>query len=203
MGRHITVTGAGRSIPSLPQRLVALAGAVGTVQHPGQPVRHHLQTGWTMTAQERAEAANLITTLTSSLDPAATFEGKPGPEAKAALLTKVIKGLGGAAEVSDLVAAAKVEMYADQIDVIPAWAIDIAIKRWGAGNCPADIEERPNYNFPPSPAALRKMAMLELDLPRRYVAMLTNLVDAITMERALSPDPMPKEFGVGPALRRM
>lgn len=106
--------------------------------------------------------------------------------------------------MSDLVAAAKAEMYADAIDVVPAWALDLAIKRWGRGACTADIEERPNYNFPPSPAALRKMALLELELPRRYIAMLTNLIEAIPMADALDPDwKAPKAFGVGPALRRM
>lgn len=197
-----------RSIISLPPRLAALAGAVGSVQHPGQPVRHHLQTGWAMSDLERAEARSLLSTLTSDLSPEAMFDvdgrAEPGHLAKGALLNKMIRGLAGAAEPSPLTSAAKVEMYADAIEDLPAWAIDKAIKRWALGECPVSVEENPNYTWPPSPATLRKMALFELDLPRRYVAMLTRLVEAIPMSDALDPDwKAPKQFGVGPALRRM
>jgi len=192
-----------KSIQSLPPRLAALAGAVGTVQHPGQPTRYHLQIGWAISDMDRAEAASLLSTLTSNLDPTASFDGDPGPAAKGALLTKLIRGLAGAAETSDIVAAAKIEMYADAIEDLPAWAIDAAIKRWACGSCPPEIEEKPKFAFPPAPATLRGLAMLELELPRRYVLMLTRLVDAVPMDRALDPEPLPKSFGVGPALRRM
>lgn len=196
-----------RSIPLLPLRLVSLAGAVGTVQHPGQSPRHHLQTGWKISADELTEAKDLLSTLTSDLSPDAPFEVDdrvvPGHEAKGALLTKLIRGLGGAAEISDIVAAAKIEMYRDAIGDVPAWAIDLAIKRWARGSCPADIEEKPKFAFPPAPATLRGLALLELDLPRRYVSMLTNLIAAVPMMRALDPEPLPKSFGVGPALRSM
>jgi hypothetical protein len=47
------------------------------------------------------------------------------------------------------------------------------------------------------------MASLELDLPRRHVRMLANLVAAIPMERALDPEPMPASTAVGAPMRRM
>lgn len=196
MAKQLATVGASASIPSLPRRLAVLAGAVGTVQHPGQPTRYHLQIGWAMSDLERKEAATLHSILISALDPMASFDGRPGPEAKGALLTKMIRGLGGAADMSDLVAAAKVEMYADAIDVVPAWAIDLAIKRWGRGACPVEIEERPNYNFPPSPAALRKMALHEITYPKRDAERLTILLAAIPIERALDPEPLPKENAI-------
>lgn len=212
MGRQIVKATEARSITLLPPRLAALAGAVGAVQHPGQPVRYHLQQEWAMSDLERKEAVSLLSTLSSDLSPEALFEIvdddgarlEPGHLAKGALLTKMIRGLAGVAEPSAVTSAAKIEMYADAIEDLPAWSIDKAIKRWAVGECPTSIEESPNYTWPPSPATLRKMAMLELHLPRRYVAMLTNLVDAIPMEDALNPDwKAPKAFGVGPALRRM
>jgi hypothetical protein len=202
MARNVQVA-RNKSIPSLPPRLAALAGAVGTVRHPGQPERHHLQIGWAMSALEKAEAATLLASLTSALDPTASFDDQPGPMAKAALLTKLIRGLAGAAEMSDVVAAAKIEMYADAIEDLPAWSIDVAIKRWGKGSCPAEIEERPKYAFPPAPATLRALACLELDAPRRDARKLEGLIAAVPLERALDPEPMPKQFGVGPVLRRM
>lgn len=190
-------------IPSLPPRLAALVGAVGTVRHPGQGVRHHLQIGWEMSVLEKAEAETTLQHLTSALDPMAHFGDQPGPMAKAAILTKLIRGLAGAAEVSDVVAAAKIEMYADAIEDLPAWSIDIAVKRWGRGSCPDEIEERPKYAFPPAPATLRALALLELERPRRDAAKLEILLAAIPMDRALDPEPLPKQFSVGLALRRM
>lgn len=202
MGKQIATVGAA-STRLLPPRLAALASAVGTVRHPGQPERHHLQTGWVMSDMERREAVSLLSSLNSDLDPTASFEGTDGPSAKAMLLTKLIRGLAGAAEQSEVVAAAKIDMYADAVEDVPAWAIDKASKRWARGSCPADIEESPKYAFPPAPATLRKLALLELELPRRYVGMLSRLVEAIPMERALDPEPMPASKSGMPAMRRM
>lgn len=205
MGKQITraqPTVAGQ-ITSLPPWLAALAGAVGTVQHPGQPVRYHLQTGWVMSNLERAEATSLLSTLTSSLDQTASFEGRDGSEAKGALLTKMIYGLAGPAQQSELAVNSKIEMYADAIEDLPAWSIDKAIRRWGSGTCPASIEETPKYAFPPAPATLRALATLELEIPRRYQTMLKNLIAAIPMDRALNPDPMPAGTALAPTLRRM
>lgn len=200
MSKAIAKLGAG-TIMSLPPRLATLAGAVGTVRHPGQAERHHLQAGWAMSDMEKREAASLLSTLTSDLSPGAPFEGEDGAMAKGVLLTKMIRGLAGA-EGSEIAAVAKIEMYADAIEDLPAWSIDKAVRRWGKGDCPRDIVEKPRFEFPPSPAALRALALLDLDLPRRYVRMLSNLVATVPMERALDPEPLPSSSAVSP-LRRM
>lgn len=190
------------TIRSLPRRLADLAGALGTVQHQGQQVRHHLQIGWAMSDLERREALSLLSTLTSALDPEAPFVGEPGQMAKGALLTQMIRGLAGAAEVSDIVAASKIEMYALAVQDLPAWAISSAIARWARGACPYTIEEKPNYNWPPSPATLRAMAKFDMTEYERSARLLTNLVNAIPLERALDAEPMPST-GAVPAIRRM
>lgn len=190
-------------MPSLPPGLALLAGSVGTVRHPGQPVRYHLQTGWVMSDLERREATSLLSTLTSKLSPEAPFEGEAAPDAKAAILTKMIRGFGGAADVSDVTADAKMDVYADAIMDLPAWSIDKAVKRWALGACPASIEERPNFNFPPAPATLRKLALDETGIPARHKAMLEKLLAAIPMAEALDPDAKPTGMQVQPALRRM
>lgn len=202
MARQVTT--ANRSIISLQPRLAALAGAVGTVQHPGQPVRYHLQTGWQMSDLERREATSLLSILTSKLDPGEPFENQPGLMAKGALLTKMIYGLAGPANQSEVAATSKIEMYSDAIEDLPAWAIDKAIKRWAIGSCPAEIEEQPRYAFPPAPATLRALAVLELELPRRYRTMLQNLIAAVPMADALNPDAVITTGKPGvPAMRRM
>lgn len=201
MGKQLALS-VGGSITSLPQRLVDLATAVGTVQHEGQSVRHNLPAGMAMSAEDRAEATRLLSTLTSDLSPNAPFEGEDGLMAKGALLTKMIHGLAGAANQSEVAATSKIEMYADAVDDLPAWAIDKAIKRWGRGSCPTEIEPHPRFSFPPSPAALRALSTLELHLPRRLKTMLENLLVAVPTADAMNPQ-SPKAFGVGPALRRM
>lgn len=190
-------------------RLARLALAVGTVKHPHQPVRYNLPAGWQpISPEDRQEASTLLSTLTTALDPTASFlldgDVYDGQMAKAALLTKMIRGLGGKADPSDIEASSKVSMYADSINVLPAWAIDLAIKRWGRGACPSSIEEKPNYNFPPSPAALRAMAFLELETPRRQHDLLTRLLAATSVDDAMDPDKVPHSTAVVPAsLRRM
>lgn len=210
MGTQLTVgTMDGvESIPSLPPRLAALVGAVGSIQHPGQPVRYHLQTGWKMEEADRAEARRLLSTLDALTHPLAPFEGRDGGMVKGALITKIVKGLGGAADVADIVAGAKVENYADAIEDLPAWCIDSAIKRWNRGQCPEWIEKKPNYNFPPAPATLRKMAFLDFGPVRESAGKLRKLVNAEPMADALDPDKLPKPTSAGgrefvPALRRM
>jgi len=190
----------------LPPRLAALAGALGTVEHPGQPVRHNLPAGWEVTDEDRKGAGSLLSTLTSMLDPQAPFEiddrTVDGHMAKGALLTKMIDGLAGPANQSATAASAKIEMYADAIEDLPAWAIDKAIKRWARGECPYSIEESPRYAFPPAPATLRKMALFDIEDLRRNERKLKNLLAALPLERAMDPEPLPAAPGL-PALRRM
>lgn len=209
MGQALAVVNAlaAEGATRLPPRLAALAGALGTVQHPGQPVRHNLPEGWEVTEHDRKGAASLLSTLTSLLDPEAPFEVDDrvvdGHMAKGALLTKMIEGLAGPANPTATAAAAKIEMYADAIEGLPAWAIDKAIRRWARGECPYSVEEHPRYAFPPAPATLRAMALFDLEDLRRNERKLKNVLAALPLERAMSPEPLPKAFGVGPALRRM
>lgn len=208
MGKDLTTgRAAAGTIMSLPPRLVALAGAVGTTQHPGQPVRYDLPTGWTMSDAERDQARNHLSTLTSLLSPDAPFEIEgqleSGQQAKGALLTMMIEGLAGPAEKSKIRADSQVEMYAYAIEELPAWAIEKAIKRWARGSCPKDVEENPRFAFPPSPATLRALAKLEMETPQRQAVMLQNLIASVPLERALDPTPMPGSSPGVPALRRM
>ena len=104
--------------------------------------------------------------------------------------------------MSEVVATAKIEMYRDGIEDLPAWAIDRAIKMWARSECPAAIEAKPNYNFPPSPAALRSMAIFYLDRPREDKRKLETLLAAMSIERALDPTPIEATPTV-PSMRRM
>lgn len=199
MGTAVTSVHQGLALQQR-RRLVALAGAVGTVIHPGQAVRYHLPGGWTMKPSERAQAATLLSNLTTALDPNGPFvvDGTEydGQQAKGALLTKMIDGLAGAAQRTAGQATATIEMYGDAIEELPAWAIDAAIRRWAQGKCPESIEERPKYAWPPAPAVLRQMAELELVMMRRERQGLERLLACVTFEEAMDPDfQMPTNLG--------
>ena len=196
------------TIPSLPRRLVDLASAVGTVQHPGQPLRHNLPAGMSMSEAERREAEGALRSLTSLLDPTAPFadpDGQPesAGEAKSRLLTKLVQGLAGEAKPTKAVLDSKIDWYADAIEDLPAWAIDRAMKMWARSECPRTIEAEPRYAFPPAPGTLRLMALWQMDTPKRHAELLKNLLAAIPVARAMDPAPMPGSSPGIPALRRM
>lgn len=180
------------TIPSLPQHLVDLAWAVGTVNHPGQPTRYDLPAP--LSAESRAEVEALTKRLTLSLDRMAPFASGDrtlsAGEAKAMLITKMIRGLAGAAQPSDLVAAAKIEMYADAVEDLPAWSIDAAIKSWNRGECPASICEEPKFEWPPAPAVLRKLALTATEFPSRALVKFANLLRAIPVAKAMDAAPI-------------
>lgn len=204
MGKELAVIKA-EMIPSLPQSLAGLV--VGSVQWPGQKTRLHIQTReGALTEAERTEAEATLSTLTIALSGSAPFEveGKiyPGEEAKGILLMKLLRGLAGR-QGSEAEGFAKAEMYGDAIEDLPAWAIDKAVKRWARGECPYSVQEKPNYDFPPSPATLRKMALFDMDTPKRDAARIRALLDCIPLERAMDPKPIPEVRGLLPALQRM
>lgn len=118
------------------------------------------------------------------------------------LITKLVHGLAGAAQPSELQVSSKMAMYADAVGDLPAWTIALASRRWAQGDCPAEIDPMPRFAFPPSPAALRALALLELAPVKRDVRMLENLLKAVPLERAMDATPLPS-LPCLPTLRRM
>lgn len=207
MAQHLTLAQAFKSKTlSLPQHLAVLAMAVGTVRYPGEPVRYDSPKGMELSSLERAEAKTLLSRLTSLLDPEAPFEIEgnsfPGRAAKGAILTKMIRGLAGPAKQSDVAANAKVDVYGDAIDDLPAWTVDAALKRWCRAECPQSIEASPEYAFPPSPATLRRMALFDLEGIKRDSRLLENLIAAVPTADAMQKHSRPSSDKL-PALRRM
>lgn len=188
----------------LPPRLAALVAAVGTVQHEGQALRFDISQP--VTDHDREQAKLALAVCEHRLSPTCEFEIEgcwvDGTQAKGALLTKMIRGLAGA-KIDDLSAAAKVDFYGDAIDDLPAWAVDCALKRmWARGDCPRAIEPEPKYEFPPSPATLRRMAKFYTETVERDRARLQRFLAAVPTARAMDPTPLPRAPSV-PALRSM
>lgn len=175
---------------SLPAWLGGLA--LGTVIWPGQPTRKYLAGGTNLTSNQRAEAERSALALIDALSPA----GREGDKARAVILTKMIRGSGGAV-LTEQVAEAKAEAYRDAVDDLPPWAIAEAVKRWHRGQCGDH-----NYSFAPAPAVLRNVV---LGLLAPYYAALEKAetaLSAMTLDRAMDSTPVePTERRVVPRLR--
>lgn len=195
--------------PYLPPRLAGLVRLIGgTVVHPGQKVRHHMAGGVDLTSEDREEARTLLSTLTSALDTTASFENRRPREAKIALVDLLMRGTANGT-ITEEGAEARFDLFEIALDDVPAWAVAKAIHRWLRREVPEDVERRPNYAFMPSPQTIRAIALLELAPYRRSVADLERLVSAVTLNRAMDPEPLdaPRlsgpRAGAIPQLRKM
>lgn len=188
--------------PYLPPHVAALATSVGTVQHPGQPIRYNLPVGFSISPEQRTEAEALLSTLVPFLDRETPFGDRPPRDAKLAVITTMLMGFAiGAA--SELGSDAKFDLYEMALDDVPAWAVAAAVRLWARGECPSDVEKSPQFKYAPGPATLRGIAMAEVEPYRRSVQRLKNLLAAEPIEKAMDPNAAPKSFGVGHTLRRM
>lgn len=194
---------------SLPPHVAAQVRLLGgTVEHPGQKTRHHMAVGAELPEPIREEARNLLSTLSSMLNPAATFVGRTAENAKIGIVTMLLLGLAKAKGATAEEADAKYDLYEIALSDIPAWAVAAAAVAWAKGRCPETILKNPNYEFPPGPATLRALAEWEIAPYLTSVRDLTRLVESMPIERALDPRPIPMKAlggpdGVVPQLRKM
>ncbi|MDB5608128.1 MAG: hypothetical protein JWP25_5028 [Bradyrhizobium sp.] len=72
------------------------------------------------------------------------------------VVSKLVLALAGK-QGADLAGDAKGEAYMAAVEDVPCWAVEEAARRWYRGECGAEH----NYVFPPGPAILREIAMLE------------------------------------------
>lgn len=186
---------------SLPPRVVALARSVSMVEHPNQPVRHHLPKGWSISDQEREQAREALQNYEAALDPNGSFEGLSAYEARLGIVTKLIAGTAtqNATETS---IDARFDMFEMSLNDMPAWAVAKAVERWARGDVPAAIERNPVFAFTPAPQTIRRLAELETGYTRSAAKMCRKVVGAITFERAMDPKPI-ESRGPVPMLRRM
>lgn len=202
----------GAEVPTylLPPRVAAQVRLLGgTVEHPGQKVRHHMAAGVTLPESIREEARSLHSTLISALSASTSFAGKPAHEAKIGIVTMLLLGLAKAAGTSAEEAEAKYDLYEIALNDLPAWAIAAAAMKWVQGKCPETIERSPRYSFPPSPATLRALTEWEIAPYKASVRDLGRLIESVSIERALDPNPLPISGALGgpdgivPQLRKM
>lgn len=183
-----------QALTSSPELLALRRISLGTVQHPGMPVRKYLSGGITLTAEDRAKiSAKLAVLRTAS-------ESNDAPENDKSRLGLVANMLmayptsGGGNEESG---RARAQAYLVALDDVPPWAIAETIKLWHRGQCGPDH----NYRFAPAPAELRNAAMSLLQPAKQVISHLESLLTAMTLERAMNPEPIEKPAPTRPRLR--
>ncbi len=85
----------------------------------------------------------------------------------------------GGEKRNELAAEAKGEAYNDSLEDVPWWAVKAAARSWYRGECGKDDQNRPyDYNWPPSPQVLRKLARGKVWQVKGEIASLDKLLIA-------------------------
>lgn len=184
MGNEITLRRVDlQALTSSPDCVAWRRISLGTIQHPGLPLRRYLSGGLTLTAEQRAQIGAKIAEL------AAVSESDDGPDNRKARLGLIANMLmaypmAGGSEESG---RARAMAYLAGLDDVPPWAVAEAIRRWHRGEGGgADA----NYRFAPAPAELRYAAMQLLQPAKQTISHLTQVLNALTIERAMDPAPI-------------
>lgn len=153
--------------------------SLGTVQHPGLPIRTYLAGGLKLTSEQRGMIEARLAEIV------AMTSGTRSREAALGLIGKMLLAYpmaNGSAESGK----ARGEAYLDALDDVPPWAIAEAVRQWHRGECGPDH----NYRFAPAPAELRYAVMQILQPGKQTIAHLTALLGALTIEQAMDPAPI-------------
>lgn len=174
------------TLVSLPPRLEKLSGCLGTVIWPGMGARLNFPAGMELTAAERTQSTSLLEEIQAAiagtnLDPATCAK------ARFSLLTKMVLASPMASNATEQQSTARLDMYLEALEDMPPWSIAAALKRWNKGEC-----GNHNYNFAPAPAVLRSICKEELLPLEKQAAKLTRILSAVSIERAMNPNPIEK-----------
>lgn len=176
-----------QAMTSSPELLALRRISLGTVQHPGMPVRRYLSGGLTLTADDRAriEARARELRMVSEAD-----DSQDNQKSRLGLIANMLMAYptaGGSEESGK----ARATAYLGALDDVPPWAIADAIRRWhrgeGGGN-------GANYRFAPAPAELRYSVMQILQPAKQTIVHLESILTALTIERAMDPTPIISEI---------
>jgi hypothetical protein len=182
-----------QALTSSPELLALRRISLGTVQHPGLPVRKYLSGGTILTAEERARISAKLLELRTVSESDDSAENQKSRLGLVANMLMAYPMAGGSEETG----RARSQAYLIALDDVPPWAIADTIKLWHRGQCGPDH----NYRFAPAPAELRGAAMNLLQPVKQVIAHLESLLNAMTLERAMDPTPIERAPSAAPRLR--
>lgn len=163
---------------------------VGTVEWPGQPVRHHLASGASISPELRASAELALAGLRDSMEAA----GPSKSNDKLGLIAEMLLAYPGAGATPES-SKARGAAYLYALEDLPPWAVQQAIRLWHRGEC----GER-NYNWAPAPAILRDVALQQIEPIQKVIAECERTLSAIPFEEAMDSRKKP---ALVPTLRRI
>ena len=134
-----------------------------------------------MTFEQRADLESDRAELEDALSP----QGAAGMRARGILLTKLTMAYPSNVGSSERGAEARAEAYEAALEDLAPWAIAEAIRKWHRGELGSQ-----NYNFAPSPAALRAVSLGILAEYQTALDKVKAFLDAVTLERAMDPAPI-------------
>ena len=126
---------------------------------------------------ERDEIARCVSELTALCGPTPADDVGAAQETLI-VVTKMMLVLP-AAKQNDVSAEARGEAYMAALDDLPTWAVAAAVRRWYRGECGKNSQGEPyDYHWPPSPADLRAVSLIELWRVKARAEMASRLLTA-------------------------
>ena len=172
-----------QALISSPELLALRRISLGTVSHPGMLPRTYLSGGLTLSTEDRSRINAKVREIRAVCE---ADDSQENQKARLGLIGSMLMAypVAGSAESG----RARAVAYLVALDDVPAWAISEAIRKWHRGEC----LERHNYSFAPAPAELR-MIVLEVLRPAKHaISHLEAVLNAMTLDRAMNPEPVPK-----------
>ena len=185
-----------QALISSPDSLAWRRISLGTVNHPGLPVRKYLSGGLILTAEQRSRLSAKIAELRSACESDDSQENKKARLGLLANLLMAYPMAGGSEETGKARAGA----YLAALDDIPPWAIAEAVRRWHRGE---GGSKDSNYRFAPAPAELRFAAMRIIEPATSVIAHLESVLNAMTIEEAMDPSFKSPERSVVVPMRKL
>jgi hypothetical protein len=101
-----------------------------------------------------------------------------------AALGVMVAGLlikGGGTKLDKASADALTEDYLDALDDLPAWCVREAMRKWNRAESPPLDAKRHDFNWKPTPPALRRLAQHELASVKGRIISLDRLLNAVPL----------------------
>lgn len=169
------------NLPSLPAWLAASLTALETNLQLINGAFMEVQTlskAMMPTEAQRREIESHILSLRSSLGETAE-RGEEWAKRTTLAVTKLVTVLAGGNKGSEAASEAKGDAYAEALDDVPCWAVEVVARAWFRGECGMDEKGKfYDYQWPPAPATLRRLAREREWTVKSRIEQLENLLFA-------------------------
>lgn len=172
-------------MPSLPGWLQQRSDALGSATQPDSKGQYRetpvLPPALILNSSQRAVVEEHVNGLARFLDlaePVVLREQALTNDQAHGVMIAALLIKGGGQKLDKASSDALTEDYLDAIEDLPAWAVREALRKWNRGEAPALDGKKHDYNWRPTPPAVRKLAMLELWAIKSRIRKLEDVLSA-------------------------